>query len=309
MSAHAEESNSPAQCRPPRGRGFGFLILGLVLPFSCGGSTEGSIAPSTSPRPNLAEQTPGGAEHQATSAPEVLTVEVLRSLPHDPTAYTQGLLISGDQVYESRGQYGFSGIDIWDPETGHVVRSVELPDHLFGEGLARVGNWLWQLTWQAGRALRWNAQTLTLDGGGHDDGEGWGLTFDGRRLIMSDGTQELRFLDPTSFEELGRLSVTRGSRPQDLLNELEWVEDEQALYANLYQTDEIVRIDARTGVVTAVADLSELLSQSERQRADVLNGIAYWPSRNSFLVTGKHWPKSFEIRFQSDKARVPGDQH
>ena len=128
-------------------------------------------------------------------------------------------------------------------------------------------------------------------------GEGWGLAYDGSRLIVSDGTHELRFFDPSNFEPLGRLSVVRGARPQDQLNELEWVESEGALYANVFQTDEIVRIDLESGQVTAVADLTGLLTPAEARRADVLNGIAFWPARNSFLVTGKYWPHSFEVRF------------
>jgi len=175
---------------------------------------------------------------------------------------------------------------------------VDLEDRLFGEGLARVGSDLWQLTWQSGVALRWRLADFELEQRIRFPGEGWGLAYDGQRLIMSDGTHELKFLDPERFELLGKLTVWRGSLPQDRLNELEYVPDQNALFANVYETDEIVRIDLATGMVTGIADLSGLLSDQELRSAEVLNGIAYWPDRETFLVTGKYWPKSFEVRFQ-----------
>lgn len=263
----------------------------LVVTMLCLGCT-----PSQG-RPPAAEPSTSSSVAVASADVPVLEVEVLRSLPHSRTSYTQGLLIADGWVYESRGRYGESGLDRWDPETGDILQSVDLDPDLFGEGLELVNGSLWQLTWQSGRVLRRDLETFDVVEEFSLDGEGWGLAYDGTRLIVSDGTHELQFFDPETFASLGRLAVNRGHGPQDQLNELEWVGEERALYANVFQTDEIVKIDLDTGQVTGRADLSGLLSPEEARRADVLNGIAFWPARNSFLVTGKYWPRSFEVRF------------
>ncbi len=275
------------------------LVLGFGLA-ACGaqrGELGESAAKAERSEPGPVTKTP-----TATTRPEPvqLSVEVLRELPHSSSSYTQGLLFVDGRVFESRGQNGHSGIDVWDPESGVIERSIDLEREFFGEGIARVGDVLWQLTWHSGLAFRWSIDGLENLGEASFTGQGWGLEFDGERLILSDGTHELRFYDPETFELLGKLPVLRGSRPQDDLNELEYYAQGKALFANVYQTDEIVRIDLRTGQVTGVADLSGLLTPAEARRAEVLNGIAYWPERDSFLITGKHWPKSFEVRFSEE---------
>ena len=271
-------------------------ILLLAVACSACAPPQGESLPGSANSTAGSGNAPGTAAAATGEVPR-LEVEVVRRLPHSRTSYTQGLLIADGWVYESRGRYGESGLDRWDPESGEILQSLDLEPDLFGEGLVLVDDSLWQLTWQSGRVLRRERDTFDVIEEFLLDGEGWGLAYDGERLIVSDGTHELRFFDPATFEPLGRIAVFRDARPQDQLNELEWVETEQALYANVFQTDEIVRIDLEAGQVTAVADLSGLLSPEEARRADVLNGIAHWPTRNSFLVTGKYWPYSFEVRF------------
>lgn len=297
--------NSSGGSRPRRVGPRAVAMVTLCL--ACAPPDAGTLAAEPEPSASSAVSTVSGpspteggaAGHPNAAAAEVtvLDVEVIRRLPHSRRAYTQGLLIAEGWVYESRGRYGESGLDRWDPETGEILQSLDMDPDLFGEGLELVEDALWQLTWQSGRVLRRSRETFEVLEEFVLDGEGWGLAYDGARLVVSDGTHELRFYDPVTFEPRGRLPIFRGAGPQDQLNELEWVEKEQVLYANVFQTDEIVRIDLATGQVTGVADLTGLLSREEARRADVLNGIAFWPARNSFLVTGKYWPHSFEVRF------------
>jgi glutamine cyclotransferase len=237
--------------------------------------------------------------------PERLTVEVLDLRPHDPTAFTQGLLVVDGALYESTGQEGESTVREVDPVTGEVRRSVPLEPDLFGEGLTAVGDdRLVQLTWQHGRALVWDREDLSLVDEHAYDGEGWGITtLDDGRLVMSDGSDELAVRDPGDFAELERWTVERARGPADRLNELEW--DGEHVWANRWQTDEIVRIDPDCHHVEAVVDASAL-SEWARDVAepghdiDVLNGIAHLPGTDRFLVTGKDWPAMFEVRFVPD---------
>lgn len=238
-------------------------------------------------------------------APERLEVRVLAEYPHDPEAFTQGLLMHDGLLYESTGRYGRSELRRVVPETGEVLLRQELPDHVFGEGLAVVPGGageaarLVQLTWQEETALVWDAADLTARGELAYRGEGWGLTWDGSRLVMSDGSSWLTFRDAADLGELGRLRVTLQGRPLSRLNELEWADGE--LWANVWGTSRIVRIDPATGEVTGMADLTELearLPPEEARGIDVLNGIAWWPERGTFLVTGKLWPRLFEVALE-----------
>lgn len=224
-----------------------------------------------------------------------LRVDVLASHPHDPRAFTQGLLWHAGALYESTGLQGSSSLRRVDLATGRVLAKVDLEPELFGEGLALADGHLEQLTWTSGRALLYDLSSFERVGERTYPGEGWGLTFDGRRLVMSDGSDRLTFRDPETFAATGSLTVVLDGRPVVRLNELEYAEG--SVYANVWQTDEIVRIDPVSGRVTALIDAADLLTPEERSHADVLNGIAFDPERRVFLVTGKLWPKLFEVAF------------
>ena len=234
---------------------------------------------------------------QAASAAK-LRLKVVRTFPHDPSAFTQGLLFFEGKFYESTGLYGRSSLRRVDPESGVVERGVDLQADLFGEGLARVGGRLIQLTWQNGRALVWNLATLRKEREISYQGEGWGICFDGRSLVMSDGSDTLALRDPEGFARVGEIVVRRAGKPVRNLNELECVEG--AVYANVWQDSHIARIDPRTGEVTGWIDASGLLAPEEARAADVLNGIAYLPATGHLVVTGKLWPRIFEVEIVPD---------
>lgn len=221
--------------------------------------------------------------------------KVIRSYPHDPQAFTQGLFFHDGFLYEGTGLRGRSTIRKVELETGRVVQAVELPEAYFGEGISQWGDRLIGITWQEQTAFVLDLKSFKLWRKFSYTGEGWGLTHNDRELVMSDGSAELRFLDPLSFKELRRVKVTADGRPVQDLNELEWVDGE--ILANVWQTDRIARIDPRTGRVTAWIDLTGLLPDNLRLNADaVLNGIAYDAATKRLFVTGKLWPKLFEIQ-------------
>lgn len=279
-------------CRAPV---TGVLLLSLATAACAGEPPRAEPAADTGAAP--AETAP--AEPAPAGAPERLRAEVLATFPHDPEAFTQGLLVHDGLLYESTGRYGHSSLRKVEPETGEVLVERELPSHLFGEGLARVGSRLVQITWQEGIGLLWNLPDLEPGGEVSYRGEGWGLTFDGDRLVMSDGSAWLVFRDPGTFQELDRVLVTLGGRPVPRLNELEWVDG--AVWANVWGSSSVMRIDPGTGAVSATADLSELtglLPPEDLRRIDVLNGIAWWPEREAFVVTGKLWPRAFLVRLE-----------
>ena len=227
-----------------------------------------------------------------TTVPEALRVEVVRRHPNDTDAFTQGLLWHDGELYESTGLEGRSTLRRTSVE-GEVRQRVDVPGDFFAEGLARVGDRLFQLTWQSGKAFVYDRETFEKVAEHDYEGEGWGLCFDGEHLVMSDGSDRLAFRDPESFEVVREVRVTRIGRPLRRLNELECVDG--AVYANVWQSDDIVRIDPATGAVTATIDASGLLTRAERRRTDVLNGIAWLPDRERFLITGKLWPWAFEV--------------
>ncbi|WP_308258450.1 glutaminyl-peptide cyclotransferase [Saccharothrix obliqua] len=229
----------------------------------------------------------------APNAPAKPGVEVLGTIPHDTSAFTQGLELVDGVLYEGTGLTGQSTLRRLNPETGEVTRRVDLEPELFGEGVTAVGDRIWQLTWQNGVAIQWDRNTLEEVGRVPYDGEGWGLCRDGGRLVMSDGTEELRFRDPETFAETGRVTVRRNGVPLVRLNELECVGGK--VWANLWQSDEIVRIDPATGAVEQTVDLSPI-RPADVPRTDVLNGIAALPAAGEFLVTGKNWPTIFHVR-------------
>ena len=222
-------------------------------------------------------------------------VDVLREIPHDTTAYTQGLLWQDGWLYESTGQYGESVLNRIDPATGGVVQQIRISPAFFGEGLAAVDDRLIMLTWKAERAFVYDRDTFEQLQTFTYRGEGWGLCHDGRRLVMSNGSDVLTFRDPVTFEELGSVRVTLRGRPQTQLNELACVGD--GVYANVYQEEYLVAIDPESGRVTHQIDASGLLTVDEARAVDVLNGIAHNPNTDTFYITGKDWPKMFEVRF------------
>lgn len=238
-----------------------------------------------------------GSRGLSASGPQVqrLEVKVLKSHPHDPEAYTQGLLWFEGYLYESTGLHGRSSLRQIQMATGQVVQRENLDDALFGEGLARVGKRLYQLTWQAQLGLIVNLETFEPEGQFYYQGQGWGLCYDGEFLVKSDGSDVLTFHDPETFAEKGRKKVVLQGRPLYRLNELECYDGE--IYANVYGTDNIARIDASSAQVTAMIDASGLLTAAEKHGAEVLNGIAYDRDRGVFLITGKLWPRLFEVTF------------
>lgn len=235
------------------------------------------------------------------STVEALGVEVVATHPHDPTAFTQGLLVDDrGRLIEGTGLEGRSELRVVDLVTGVPSESVELPDDLFGEGVTQAGDRFIQLTWKDQVALVWNAATLEQEGTLDYEGEGWGLCTDApgtadERLVRSDGSPTLTFHDPDTFEETGTLDVDLDGQPVEELNELECVDGD--VWANIWQTDTIVRIDLATGAVTGVVDAAGLLTPEEQIGADVLNGIAKVPGSDTFYLTGKLWPTLFEVRF------------
>lgn len=231
----------------------------------------------------------------------VLKADVLEEIPHDPAAFTQGLELADGVLYEGTGLEGKSSIRRVDPATGEVTEQSDLPADLFGEGITVAGDSIWQITWQDGVAIRRDKSTLAEQERVSYDGEGWGLCHDGDRLIMSDGTDHLTFRDVDTFAEAGGVDVRDdANEPVTRLNELECVRDADGrvqVWANVWQTDDIVRIDPASGRVTATVDLEGLLPATERAGTDVLNGIAHIPDTDEFLVTGKLWPTMFRVRF------------
>jgi len=234
--------------------------------------------------------------------PPVYTYEVVRAYPHDPQAFTQGLVYADGQLYESTGLYGASSLRRVELATGTVLQQHNLEAAYFAEGLALVDDRLIQLTWQSHVGFVYDRDTFALQSQFSYPTEGWGLAYDGKQLIMSDGTATLHFLDPDTLAEMRSVQVTDGITPVVRLNELEYVEGE--IWANVWQTDRIARIAPRTGKVVGWIDLTGLLGQAARQNGaatdheDVLNGIAYDQAGERILVTGKFWPTLFEIKLR-----------
>ena len=224
------------------------------------------------------------------------TYQIVHIYPHDPSAFTQGLVYSDGHLYESTGLNGQSSLRMVDLPTGRVLQRYNLPAEYFGEGLTDWGSHLVQLTWQNGTGFVYDRFSFSLRGSFHYEGEGWGLTHDRTSLILSDGSSTLRFLNPESFREIKRISVHDGpGSPIKNLNELEYIHGE--IYANVWQSDRIVRISPRTGRVLGWIDLSGLIDQRELQDPGaVLNGIAYDAKADRLFVTGKLWPHLFEIK-------------
>ena len=230
---------------------------------------------------------------QETPTP-VYGYRVLAVYPHDPNAFTQGLIYYQGNLYESTGLYGRSSIRYVDLETGQILQQQALASSYFGEGLALYNDRLYQLTWQAHTGFMYDRATLQPTGTFTYTTEGWGLTYDGQWLIMSDGTPNLYFRDPDTFQLHHTITVHDETGPVWNLNELEYIQGQ--VFANVWQTDRIARIDPSTGRVTAWIDLQGLLPPEDQANAHVLNGIAWDETGQRLFVTGKLWPKLFQIQ-------------
>lgn len=256
----------------------------------------------------LAQVLLSGCNSQANDVPDspslkagapipVYTYEVVHAWPHDRGAFTQGLLYLDGALYESTGLNGASSLRKVELKTGAVLKEISVPPQFFAEGLTLLNGKLFQLTWQNHECFVYDLATFNQKKEFSYPGEGWGLTTDGQSLIMSDGTSQIRFLDPATFEVKRTINVTIGDRPVALLNELEYIKGE--IFANVWRSNVIVRIDPATGQVRGVIDLTGLLPQADRDLGtDVLNGIAYDAAGGRLFVTGKRWPKLFEIRLK-----------
>jgi glutaminyl-peptide cyclotransferase len=222
--------------------------------------------------------------------------KVVHEYPHDPDAYTQGLIFLDGNLYEGTGRNGKSSIRMVELATGRVLQRYDLPTEYFGEGLTDWGSDLIELTWKSGKAFVYDRFSFSQRRTFTFQGEGWGLTHDDKQLIMSDGSASLRFLDPRTFREAKRIQVTdENGKPVLNLNELEYVRGQ--IYANIWETDRIARISPATGTIIGWIDLAGIIDKSKLTDNDaVLNGIAYDAKGDRLFVTGKLWPKLFEIR-------------
>jgi len=239
-----------------------------------------------------------GPTTEAVGIPEY-TYEVVHTYPHDRGAFTEGLFYDNGFLYEGTGMNGESSLRKVKLETGEVVQKHDISAAYFGEGIIRWRDRLIEMTYKTEVGFIYDFNTFVQKGEFHYPGEGWSLTTDGKRLIMDDGTPQLRFWDPETLKETGRLTVTDRGQPVQNLNELEWVKGE--IFANIWETDRIARIDPASGNVIGWIDCTGLLTPADiiedgPQRTDVLNGIAYDAKGDRLFVTGKRWPKLFEIK-------------
>jgi glutamine cyclotransferase len=274
---------SRSKCASRRAGG----LLAVLLSFA-------AIDCQTSPTADLPAKNSSDKRTVATSGYEVVHV-----FPHDPGAYTQGLLVHNGQLLEGTGQVGRSSLRRVELETGKVLQKVDLPAPYFGEGITLLKGKIYQLTWQEHLGFIYDASTFEKLGTFAYQGEGWGLANDGQSLILSDGTNRIRFLDPDDFRIRKTITVLDGHAPVTEINELEYIQGE--IYANIWHADRIARIDPQTGKIVGWINLTGLLPGGEvHDEEAVLNGIAYDEAGGRLFVTGKLWPKLFEIRLKQN---------
>ncbi len=261
----------------------------LMLLSSCGGTN----VPTT-------VQIVSTTDTSVSAEPQLYTYEIVKTYPHDPKSFTQGLVFDNGVFYESAGlnaaYSGHSSLRKVEVTTGKLLKLIDVPEPYFAEGLALFDGKLFQLTWQHQKGFIYDRDTFAARGEFKYSGEGWGLTHDGKSLILSDGTHQLRFLDPTTFQEQRRISVYDRDGRVDELNELEYVKGE--IFANIWQEDRIVRVDPKDGKILGWIDLRGLKAKQDNPDAEVLNGIAYDVAQDHLYVTGKKWSKLFEIRLK-----------
>ncbi len=257
--------------------------------------------PVVSTSPSLSSSPATVNSNSSTADVPTYTYEVVNTYPHARDAYTQGLIFQDGILWESTGERGRSSLRKVDLQTGKVLKKVDVPPEFFAEGMTVLDGKVYQLTWQEHKGFIYDAETLKKLGEFSYQGEGWGLTHDGESLIMSDGTNQLRFLHPNTLQVKRTISVFDKGEPLAQLNELEFIRGE--IWANIWQTDKIVQLDPQTGKILGWIDLTGLLpTRDYTPETDVLNGIAYDKEGDRLFVTGKLWPKLFEIRLVKKKA-------
>jgi glutamine cyclotransferase len=274
-------------------------ILLTALLYGCGALGDSAVTRSPNASISLAAQNQNANRRAGPERPaekvQAYGYEIKNIYPHDHAAFTQGLIYKDGVLWESTGQYGSSSLRKVDLKSGKVLKSISVPRDYFAEGMTVFHDKVFQLTWQNNKGFIYSPEDFAKIGEFHFDGEGWGLTHDADSLIMSDGTNQIRFLDPETFAVRRTISVFENAQPLAELNELEYVKGE--IYANVWRTDRIVRIDPRDGRLLGIIDLAGLLPQVDRDSdTDVLNGIAYDEQGDRLFVTGKLWSKLFEIR-------------
>lgn len=282
-------------------RGFGVLLVMLAMVHSMAACRDKEVAHDLN-----SDQLTRSKPDSSTSQPSptvtdqsipVYTYEVINSWPHDPAAFTQGLVFLDGKLFESTGHYGSSTLRKLDLNKGEILKKVPVAAQCFAEGIAIFKGKIYQLTWEEHKAFVYDLKSLRLESELPYEGEGWGLTHDDHQLIMSDGTNQIRFVDPVTFKTTRTITVTDNGSPVNSLNELEFIKGE--IYANIWKSDRIARIDPRDGRLLGWIDLTGLYPAVDRPNSeDVLNGIAYDEKDDRLLVTGKRWPKIFEIRLK-----------
>ena len=279
----------------------GALVIGsaalFLLSQEPAPSPEPTLGPSPTPQPTP-NPTPT-ITPTAEPTPVSYTYEVINMYPHDPNAFTQGLVIDEGVLYEGTGLNGESSLRRVDLETGDVLQIHELSSEFFGEGITVFGDKIIQLTWQSQTGFVYDKDSFELLQNFSYSTEGWGITTDGTQLIMSDGTANLYFLDPETFQTIGQIEVRDGSAPVTNLNELEYINGE--VYANVWMTNRIAIISPHTGQVTGWIDLTGIYNPENNNPNSVLNGIAYDSEGDRLFVTGKLWSQLFQIRLAATK--------
>jgi glutamine cyclotransferase len=247
-------------------------------------------------------QAAGAAAKAAAGPATEYGYKVVKTYAHDRGSFTQGLEFRAGVIYESTGREGRSWIRRWKLDTGEVLQQVDLSPQYFGEGITVLNERITQLTYKTEVGFVYDQASFKQLRQFAYSGEGWGLTNDGTRIYMSDGSAQIRVWDPNTLRETGRITVTDGGKPVEALNELEYIRGE--IWANIWLTDKIVRFSPKDGRVTGVIDLTGILTPAERAGADVLNGIAFDSIGDRIFVTGKLWPKLFEIKLVPKKPAV-----